>query len=75
MSNVRIYHIKLAQVIILYHSLQKIYFSLIANTWISSVGAIHITKSKVAQIISRTKLNTLFHVLSQVLFWKYIPNS
>jgi hypothetical protein len=74
MSNVRIYHNKLSQVIILYHSLQKIYYSSVANTWISSVGAIHITKSKVAQIISRSNINIFHHGLSQVLFWKHIPN-
>jgi len=74
MSNVRIYHNKLAQVIILYRFLQKINYSSIANTWISSVGAIHITKSKVPQIISRSNLNIFHHGLSQVLFWKHIRN-
>jgi len=39
-----------------------------------SVGAIHITKSKVAQIISRSNLNIFHHGLSQVLLWKHIRN-
>jgi len=64
MSSVRKDHIKLAQVIILYHFL---HWS-IANTWITSVGAIQIMKWKVAQKISSSNL-LLHHGLSQVLFW------
>jgi len=35
------------------------YCSSIANTRITSVGAIHITKSKVPQIICRSNFNSL----------------
>jgi len=37
----------------------EVYCSLIANSRTSSVGAIHITKSKVATIICMSKINTL----------------
>jgi hypothetical protein len=37
----------------------KIYCSSIDNSRISSVGAIYITKSKVAQIICRSNINSL----------------
>jgi len=61
MSRFRKDHIKMAEVIIVDNFLQ-IYSRSIVNTWISLVGAIHITKSK-----GRTSL--LFHNgLSEVFF-------
>jgi len=64
MSSVRKDHIKLAQVIIIYHFPHRS----IANTWIISVGAIQIKKLKVAQKICSS--NVLLHLgMSQVSFW------
>jgi len=50
--------IMVVQVIIREHFLQRLDCSSSANTRISSVDAIHITKSNVAQIICRSNIDT-----------------
>jgi hypothetical protein len=59
MLSVRKDIIKLAHVIISDHILKKIYCLSSANTGNVSVCRIHITKSKVAQIICTSNVNTL----------------